>query len=265
MVDVSSRSLYTRATGAVFLGTTTRDFAVVSRKLSVPAGFALAVVGLATAFTSTAASECDAYGPNNGAARGNSAGTTSIGAKADFNVISSTIPSGKAILHPLQVAGFTSDFVGWGVQKLNGINIGNDCPSNNSHWNVYIDYSYNDLYFCYAEYGYIGTSDNPTNFKISYGDCGGNNAWRVWLNGVRKDCDFEEDFTSDFARGAGSETINYATPPSDAGIHYDNAQKQKLSDSSWVNWTDAYNSDCAETGYRIRPISAYEFWAENYP
>lgn len=183
------------------------------------------------------------------------------GVRSEQDFESATVPTGTAIVHPMQVAMDNGDFLGWGTAR--GVGVDNCADDYTAHWKVYIDgYKFGD-YFCIQDFGEIaGTATNQL-FTLRYGDCNGTNKYRAFLNGVRLSCQAINGSVADHL-AAGSEVIG-TTGQLHADIHYDDLSRYYAVTDNWSAWNSALADDCESEGYRVRVIAADDVWTEEIP
>jgi hypothetical protein len=179
------------------------------------------------------------------------------GLKGQEDLVSATVQSGRAIVHPAQVTSASSaDFLGWGTAKGVGVD---DCPDYyGSGWQVYNDGVNFGVYFCYQPFATLAATAQNQTFELRYGTCPWDQyQWAFYWNGTFHTCR-SVDFTASPYVSAGSESIG-TTADQNLDVHWE-TMKYLNASYSWVNWGAGTN--CANAPYRVRVISNTDFWTE---
>jgi hypothetical protein len=186
------------------------------------------------------------------------------GVKSEQDFESATVPTGQAIVHPMQVVMANGDFLGWGTARGLGVS-GTDCPDDYSaHWKVYIDGYKFGAYFCIQDFGEIAGTANDQLFTLRYGDCNGYAKYRAFLNGVRLSCHAINGSVATAGMYVGSEIIG-TTGQLHADIHYGLLQRYYPNNDTWYAWGSTYAVTCESAGYQTRIIAANDVWTEEVP
>ena len=174
------------------------------------------------------------------------------GVRADEDFVSTGPDPGDTIIHPMQVATDTGDFIGWGTYRGVGTHIEgaiSNCPDDTSaHWHIYIDGFRSLQYFC-REYGDVnGTATNQV-FTLRFGDCDGQQKWRAFLNGVRLTCQLIDD-DSGVLEVVGGE-VAYTLTRQVIDLRYHDLDYYDAPHDTWWSWSSYNTSTCADRDYEV--------------
>jgi hypothetical protein len=173
------------------------------------------------------------------------------GVRADVNLEDpGTIPNNQGIYHPMQVLTSGPDWLGWGTMQGEGTHNSTsteNCPDDySSGWHIYLDGFKDNVYFCRAIFGDVGTSASNQLFTLRYGDCNGVNKWRAYVNGTRKTC-VVIDGTAVPEVVAGVEVLQGNTTALHVDTRFHDAERYAVSSGAWQAWTNQDASVCVDT------------------
>ena len=202
------------------------------------------------------------FGPNEGAWAGNfdvPAAFVRQGIKGEMDHFAATPLAGAGIVHPTQIAASNGDFVGWGTAKGVGVPF-TECGDNfTASWEIYVDGTVNDVYFCKQDYGSVSNTAQNQFFRIEYTTCPGDGQPKFvfYWNSAWKTC---KTIGADRGRvGAGSEsTGTFSTQNLD--VRYQ-AIRQRNTSGTWAYLTSLYECEL-DAPYTIAPVGTSQ-WTVN--
>lgn len=194
------------------------------------------------------------YYPHAGAWRDqeNSDPYSGVLAKVDL-FAASPANNSSTIVHPLQVAVASGDFVGLGTAIGKGVD---QCPDYfGSNWQVYVDGQSFGVYFCRQPFGSLASTAKGHIFFMQYITCPFDTTktlWVAYFDGYAKLC-VGTNGSSAIGVGGGGESIYNHSQKIDVRYYGDEYRKG----TSWYLWGSG--ASCADSAFSIQTNSDSDF------
>jgi hypothetical protein len=184
----------------------------------------------------------------------------SKGVRGRIDHRSATPAAGRAIVHPMQIDGYSDvDFLGLGTVKGIGVP-GTSCDDNfTTSWDVYPDgFTDNgETYFCNQTWGSVSNTAQDVRLTIQFmSSCLGVPRWGFYWDGDILTC---KTIGATSGRGsAGAESIGTHVTQN-LEVEYE-VLEYRTTSGTWNDWVP--NASCADPGYQVTVISNTEHWIE---